>query len=276
VSDPGLKSSIMARLAGDEVIPGERIVVVVAHADDETLGLGAQLPRMPGITIVHVTDGAPRNLVDARRNGFATAEEYAAARRREVETAAALAGVPLSALVSLGVADQDAAFNLVPLARRVAERSEREEGEVVLTHAYEGGHPDHDATAFAANAAARIVRARAPERRSLIVEMPFYRAGPKGLINQSFLPDAQAPELTLWLDRDERALKRRLYEAHGSQQDVLARFPIGVERFRAAPERDFQALPNGGRLHYESQDWGLTGERWLALAAEARSALAEA
>lgn len=274
--DSGLKSTFMARLAGDEIIPGDSIVVIVAHADDETLGLGAQLPRMPGTTIVHVTDGAPRNLVDARRKGFTTAEEYAAARRRELETAAALAGVPRSALVGLGVADQAAAFNLVPVARRIAELVAREGFEIVLTHAYEGGHPDHDATAFAANAAARLVTARAPERRPLIVEMPFYRAGPAGLVNQSFLPDPQAPELTLWLGPEERALKRRLYDAHASQEDVLARFPIGVERFRAAPEHDFDALPNGGDLHYESRDWGLDGERWLALVAEARSALAEA
>jgi LmbE family N-acetylglucosaminyl deacetylase len=273
VSDPELRSSFMARLGGDEVIPGDRIVAVVAHADDETIGLGAQLPRMPGIGIVHVTDGAPRNLVDARRKGFATAEEYAAARRRELEAAAALAGVPRTRLISLGVADQDAAFNLAPLARRIAELIEREGFEVVLTHAYEGGHPDHDATAFAANAAARLAGA---SERPLVVEMPFYRAGPEGLVNQMFLFEPDTPELALWLDRGERALKRRLYEAHASQQDVLARFPIGVERFRLAPERDFRALPNGGRLHYETQDWGLSGERWLALAAEARSALAEA
>ena len=123
MSDPSVV--IMARLAGDEVIPGERIVVVVAHVDDETLGLGAQLPRLPGITTVHVTDGAPRNLVDARRKGFATAEEYAAHAGARSETAA-LAGVPGCGYVSLGVADQDAAFNLVPLARRVAELIERE------------------------------------------------------------------------------------------------------------------------------------------------------
>ncbi len=188
MSDPELRSSFLARLAGGEVIPGDRIVAVVAHADDETIGLGAQLPRMPGIRIVHVTDGAPRNLVDARRKGFATAEEYAAARRRELEAAAALAGVPRIRLISLGVADQDAAFNLVPLARRIAELIEREGFEVVLTHAYEGGHPDHDATAFAANAAARISRARtgaAPRRRDAVLSR---RSG------GARQPDASSPE----------------------------------------------------------------------------------
>lgn len=275
MSDPGLKANFMARLAGDETIPCERVAVILAHADDETLGLGAQLPRMPGVTIVHVTDGAPRNLHDANRKGFDTAEAYADVRRRELEEAVTLAGIPLSSLTSLGIADQDAPNQLLPLARRIADLVDERGFQVILTHTYEGGHPDHDATAFAVDAAARLMHARDPARRPLVVEMPYYRGGPDGLINQIFAPDPRAPELTLWLDEEQRALKRRMYEAHASQADVLARFPIAVERFRVAAPHDFDALPNGGNLSYESQDWGLTGERWLALVAEARAALAK-
>lgn len=276
MNDPGLKADFMARLAGDEIIPGERIAVIVAHADDETLGLGAQLPRLPGLSIVHVTDGAPRNLYDANRKGFATAQAYAEARRRELEEAVTLAGVPLSSLMNLGIADQDTPNQLEALARRIADLIEQHGFDVVFTHTYEGGHPDHDATAFAVDAAARLVAARHPARRPLVVEMPYYRGGPDGLINQIFASDPRTPELTLWLDEGQRALKQRMYEAHASQADVLARFPIGVERFRVAPAHDFDALPNGGNLSYEAQDWGLTGERWLALVAEARAALEDA
>ena len=55
----------------------------------------------------------------------------------------------------------------------------------ILTHAYEGGHPDHDAVAFAVAAAVRVA-GRAAD--TTIVEMPFYRAGPEGWIRQLFLP----------------------------------------------------------------------------------------
>src|SRR5205085_11027704 len=72
-------------------IPAGRAALVVAHPDDETLGLGGQLPRLNGLTIIHVTDGAPRNRHDASRHGFATAAAYAAARRRAPEAAVALA-----------------------------------------------------------------------------------------------------------------------------------------------------------------------------------------
>ena len=50
---------------------------------------------------------------------------------------------------------------------------------VVLTHAYEGGHPDHDAVAFAVHRAARRTSAA-------VVEMPFYHAGPDGVARQVF------------------------------------------------------------------------------------------
>src|SRR3954452_6783766 len=132
-------------LAGDRSVSGERVAIVVAHPDDETLGLGAQLPRLPGLAIVHVTDGAPRDLGDARRLGFETTEAYAAARHRELETAMALAGIGSDALIGLGVPDQEAAHHLAAVAIRLADLFCEKRIEIVFTHAYEGGHPDHDA-----------------------------------------------------------------------------------------------------------------------------------
>ena len=56
-------------------------MIVVAHPDDETIGLGAQLGRFEDALLVHVTDGAPRDGDDARNYGFASVADYAAARR---------------------------------------------------------------------------------------------------------------------------------------------------------------------------------------------------
>jgi hypothetical protein len=60
-------------------IPLDRIAIVVAHPDDETMGCGAQIARLIGATIIIVTDGAPHDLVDARNYGFENSADYALA-----------------------------------------------------------------------------------------------------------------------------------------------------------------------------------------------------
>jgi LmbE family N-acetylglucosaminyl deacetylase len=274
VSGSSVAVGFLMRLAGDDVIPGDKTAAIVAHPDDETLGLGAQLPRMPGMTIVHVTDGAPRNLADAHRLGFETAEAYARARRRELEAAMALVGIAPDALVALGVPDQEAAFQLAPIARRLADLLADRRIDVVFTHTYEGGHPDHEATAFAVQAASELVTRRSG-RGPIIVEMPFYRADVGGRARQRFLPQPEHPDLAFWLSDEQRALKERMYAAHASQKAVLDQFPIQVERFRVAPPYDFTILPPVDAFLYEDENWGLTAPQWIGLVEQARRDLAE-
>jgi LmbE family N-acetylglucosaminyl deacetylase len=264
---PDAADRLLAALAGGLRIEARSIAVVVAHPDDETIGLGAQLRRLDGVTIVHVTDGAPRNGEDASRHGFSGYEDYAAARRRELEAAVALAGVAPDALIAFERPDQEAALDLTGIARRLAALFTERGIEVVLTHAYEGGHPDHDAVAFATHAAARL--ATGPS----IVEMPFYRAGPDGWIIQTFVADPLAPEIALWLDDHARGLKLHMMEAHVSQAVTLAGFAPRVERFRRARPHDFAVLPNGGDLLYERNGWGMTGARWRDLVRAAKAEL---
>jgi N-acetylglucosamine malate deacetylase 2 len=266
--------SFLDHFAGNGTIPGGNIAVVVAHPDDETLGLGAQLPRLPGVTIVHVTDGAPRNLKDARRLGFATSEAYARARRRELEAAMALVGIGPESLIGFAVPDQEASFELARIAVRLARFMSEKGIEVVFTHAYEGGHPDHEATAFAVHAAADLL-ARTSTERPAIIEMPFYRATASGRVLQRFIPDPDRPEFELTLSEDQRALKRSMAAAHRSQASVLSQFPIAVERFREAPSYDFTILPPVDVFLYEEENWGLDRERWVELVKQAQTDLAE-
>ena len=245
-----------------------RTALVVAHPDDETIGCGAQLPRFSDITIVHLTDGAPRSLTDAKARGFATAEAYAAARSGELRAAMRLAGSS-EQLVALGWPDQESAQHLAEIATDLAERLAGTD--IVLTHAYEGGHPDHDTAALAVWAACALLR-RAGESAPAVIEMPLYHLGQEGCMRQVFVPAAGTQEIVVELTPEERRMKQKMFSAHASQADVLANFGIAVERFRRAPRYDFARLPNGGKLLYEDWNWRMNGARWLKLS---QAALAE-
>ena len=75
--------------------------------------------------------------------------DYAAARRRELTAALAAGDAAHLRTFCLGIVDQEAMQHLVYLTRRVRELLEQENPRLVLTHAYEGGHPDHDAASLA-------------------------------------------------------------------------------------------------------------------------------
>jgi LmbE family N-acetylglucosaminyl deacetylase len=250
-------------------------MVVVAHPDDETIGAGSRLGRFADALVVHVTDGAPRAA------GCSGWKDYAALRRRELEAAMALAGLGADRLVALGYPDQAASLHMEEAARRIAGLVADWRPDAVLTHPYEGGHPDHDATAFAVQAALALLRRdgvallrRGREPVPLLTEMAFYHGGgADGVATfQDFLPGGPAVR-TRHLDAGARALKRRMFDAHASQAGVLARFRDDLERDREAPAYDFTRPPHPGRLNYERFDWGMTGARWRALAAAALDAL---
>jgi LmbE family N-acetylglucosaminyl deacetylase len=88
-------AKLLDRLSANDAAPGDapKVVVIVAHPDDEIIGAGARLSSLKGVTVIHVTNGAPRELDCALRACFATGDEYAGARREECLSALGLAGV---------------------------------------------------------------------------------------------------------------------------------------------------------------------------------------
>jgi len=251
------------------------LLVVAAHPDDDVIGAGALMARVRRVDVLYVTDGAPRDGRDARAHGFADVAAYAAARRREAESALAFAGVPPERLAWLGVADQQATFALDRVALAVRERLVATRPRVVLTHAYEGGHPDHDATAFAVHAALRTtVDLGGPA----LLEFAGYHASAGAGRATDFLPVDGCPPLTRELDAREQRLKTAMFACHASQAAVLAGFSVVREQFRRAPRYDFDRPPHTGALLYERRDsgaeWGIDGARWRREAAAARDRLA--
>src|SRR5947209_10873707 len=144
----------------------------------------------------------------------------------------ALAAIEPDRLLSLGIADQEAAFEIPRLVAGIAQACRRLRPGRILSLAYEGGHPDHDAVARAVARAGRGIE---------IVEMPLYHAAPgtgERMIVQEFLPGPAETRLTL--SPAERERKRRMIEAFASQRETLQAFlPPRDERFRLAPAYDF-------------------------------------
>jgi LmbE family N-acetylglucosaminyl deacetylase len=245
-----------------------RVTLICAHPDDEVIGAGARLAHLGDVRIVHVTDGAPRDMTDANVNGFTSRDAYARARGCERDQALALAHVPREHIHDLGLVDQEASFALVELVRHLALRIEADRPGIVLTHAYEGGHPDHDATAFAVHAAVQLVgEAGGPTPE--VVEFAAYHWDGDAMRTGAFLTRPDAPEHVTPLGNDEQLLKRAMFACYETQQRVLAYFPTDVERFRLAPAYDFTAPPHDGRLFYEWFDWRVTGAEWRRLARQA-------
>lgn len=249
---PGLLDALVR---GAMPIDGTGVGIVVAHPDDETIACGGLMQRLRGVTVVHATDGAPRDLADARRLGFSGWRDYAAARAEEAAAALDLAGIDPDRRVALGLPDQQAVDAVGLLATAIADLALARGLGTIVTHTYEGGHPDHDAVALAVH----LARARA---RFDIIECPLYRLGPEGPWDRSFAAGHDVV-VKLRLSDDECRIKSRMAACHVTQSDVLARFDTDVETFRPAPAASgFDRAPNGGRVLYEQFGWGLTWDDW--------------
>jgi LmbE family N-acetylglucosaminyl deacetylase len=275
-SDPSprnRRASLEARLAANETI-SEPVAVVVAHPDDETLSLGSRLRKLKRLTLIHITDGAPRDLEDAHREGFRTWPQYAAARRRELHCALQAAGARPAQCIAHGYADKESVQYLVSMTKRMI--VELAAMRAVLTHPYEHGHPDHDAAAFAVHAACALLQ-RSGARAPLIVEFASYhlRNGPRNgeLARGVFWPDSRRREWTATSSAATLARRSRALDCFVTQRHVLNEIAFAQERVRLAPAYDFaQPAPPGAAL-YDRYGWSLTSKVWRARAREALQAL---
>lgn len=222
-----------------------RILVAVAHADDETLGCFSVLNDHPAeVHILHATDSAPRDPKYALRSGFATRANYQEARRAELLAVLAKAGIPEDRYHCLGLADQEAPIHW----RQIRSHVEAFNADRVYTHAYEGGHPDHDAVALAL--------AGLPN----VWEFPLYHAHGGEFVPHSFLDGAA--ERVVEFDGDQQRAKRSWLDCYTSQQRVIDLFPVVREMFRPMHAYDFLQPPHPGELYYEKRKLGWTWLEW--------------
>jgi LmbE family N-acetylglucosaminyl deacetylase len=236
------------------------VVAVVAHPDDETIGFGGQLESIRDFTLIHVTDGAPRSRPDWRN--------YAEIRRAEVLAAVKIAGVPENRCLTVNLPDQEASAHLVELTCDLSRLFSQIRPDLVFTHAYEGGHPDHDATAFAVHHALQF---RVEDLPAVIEFASYHRSPSTGSIEVGcFLREPAREPLEVVLNKREMNTKRRMLACFTSQSEALAQFRDDIECFRYAPNYDFTELPHPGLPYYESFNWGTTAAEWRRRAKHAQ------
>jgi N-acetylglucosamine malate deacetylase 2 len=240
--------------------PYRRVAVFAPHPDDETIGAFSFLSDPHAARfVVFVTDGAP--LIFGTQCAKLRYE-----RQKESDQVARLLGITRKNIFHLGIPDQETAFRLPLLVRLVFELLTALAVQVVLTPAYEGGHPDHDSTAFAVHRAVFLLGPAAPH----LVEMCLYHGREGKMETNQFLENLTAPEpSTVILSNEHRRLKQKAFALYRSQQEMLKCFSTRVERFRIAPRYDFQSAPHPGKLFYEQFDWKVTGAQWRQLARRA-------
>ena len=225
-------------------------LVLVAHPDDEAAGCGALLQRIADPLVIFATDGAPRS--EFFWENYGSREDYALTRSVEADNALKTVGVRRFQflLQDNPIVDQELYRNLDRAYEAIRLVLEEEMPHAILSMAYEGGHPDHDACCFLASVAA--------EQFDLpLWEMPIYHRNDGRIERQRFLDDSGGIEIDV--TREELICKMNMFASYDSQAEVLREFLPYIERFRPMKSYDFSRPPHLGTLNYEAWQWPMRG-----------------
>jgi len=217
------------------------VLVIAAHPDDEVLGLGLTLIKHrnhgDSVTVVFTTNGAGGNW----KESSTVKRAVSAVRFDEACAALAVIGIDPAGIVCLGFPDgglhryiPEASADIATLIRVIAPRR-------TYVHAIEGGHLDHDITAFIV----QEVSARLPIEP--VFEWAEYNSeAPAGrpisdarFASDPYVPDFQCAPTPF--DQSEFASKQEMLAKYASQAVSIRYYPFCSEILRKA--RPVHLLP---------------------------------
>lgn len=211
-----------------------RLILLAAHPDDETIACGGLLQRVAAAKIIFATDGAPVGFGFEKK--FRSLENYS--RERFQESSRALGLVPACSFQRLTAPDghyfpdrllfehmEDAFHSLLESIQKFSP-------DVLVSHAYEGGHVDHDVCSFLATQAAQTLSLKH-------FEFPLYWKCENGNdIFQRFREEYNNATV-LELSPRELAVKKKMLAEYWTQRDIVALFSPNLETFRPVSHIDY-------------------------------------
>lgn len=210
------------------------VLVVAAHQDDEVLGIGVTLARHQArgdtVTVVFTTNGAGGRWKDRSE----IQQKMSANRLKESYKALAVIGIRPENVVCLGFPDgglhryiAEASRDIAALLRTILPRT-------IYAHAIEGGHLDHDVTAFVVqNVSAKLGMDDVFEWAEYNREV---RSG-QPVSDARFASDPYAGDFECTptvFEQTEVAIKQEMLSKYVSQATVIADYPFKGEILRKA------------------------------------------
>ncbi len=229
-------------------------LILVAHPDDEVIACGALMQSMKKAVVVFATDGAPHDGGFWKQYGSRPA--YAAIRRREAELALEIvraSPVFLADYVDGGIADQELFRNLRGAVTAFEKIIAEVDPDCILTLAYEGGHPDHDAVCFVASVVGR--RTAIP-----VWESPLYHRNRDGVSIIQAFPRIKSTETIMPVGGAQLEKKIRMFDQYRSQGVLIDSFQPQRETFRPIADYDYTQPPLPWKLNYELWQWKMSGQ----------------
>ena len=204
-----------------------RILILAAHPDDETIACSGLLQRADVALVVFAVDGAPPHYGFEKK--FGSLHTYSATRFEEASRA--LNHIPHCSMRRLTrkdgtwFQDQHLFLELAGAFASLLQIIREFSPNLLVSHAFEGGHVDHDACHVLSHEAARAFALPA-------LEFPVYWRSQDGAdVLQRFREKCEG-EFTLPLVDEEIALKQRMICEYQTQKSLLPVFHSELERFR--------------------------------------------
>jgi LmbE family N-acetylglucosaminyl deacetylase len=225
---------------------GSRILILVAHPDDEVVAAAAAIGRAKAegaeVFALYMTDGclARETTWPWRRSRHG---EAVAARRSEGESAASRLG--LAPVGWMSRPTRRLWRELPEVHTEIESAVAAHAPDQIWVPAYEGGNPDHDAL----NALGQLFA-----KNLSVLEFAEYNFVGGRARAQEF-PSPNGEERTIALTEEERQTKRALLEVYASERGNLNYVGIERESFRPLRAYDYSRPPHPGKLWYARFQW---------------------